>query len=778
MSNDRTRPLAPPPTLKLTDAALEAVLLGKRVVEVSAGLAGQHCGYALAGLGATVVRVRLPGTAAASPLDIGKTTVELDPQTAEDFEALVRLCAGCDLVIEERPPLGWPGGQALFHRLLQRDPRMLVACLSPFGLTGPDADAAAYPLNGYHAGGNAQQIPCDLLRPQDRTRPPLQAGGHWGEAQAGTLAALTALSFMLDAQAHAGTVIDCSKQEALISFNWTEVARFPNEGRAPTRLAPLATIVGGILPAQDGFVQVAAREDPQWAALAQLLQHPEWAEDERYATRAGRMRRGAEISQLLAAETVKFPARHLHRRGREMGIPIAAVLSPADLLADADLAARGAWGQADAAGVRLPRWNAHVTTVSSQDASRALPVPRASTPPARPRRPLEGLRVLDLGWVAMGPFAGYTLAGLGAEVIHIAKPPGKDPGAVDLSAFNYGFDTLNTGKTWVAIDLKSRQGLDLFYQLVAQCDVVLDNFRPGVTRRLGIDYPTLSAINPRLVTLSASTYGERAMAGAYVGYAPVFSALAGLAHFTGYPDGPPAEVSHPVDFFAGSVGVLGIVAGLHRLAATGTGCHIDLAAREAILWSLSHDLARVQLGQIDGRRLGNAHPDLAPHGAYPCQGENKWISIAVGSDPEWQRLCACIGDAALAQDSRFTSAQGRLAHREQIDTLLAQWTAQREVAAAFQQLRAHGVAAFPSVTSEDLWHDAHSQARRIFASRRSGTATRWYVVAPWCIHGQAREPLVTREGVDAAQAVFHGLLGLSQVQIDALQAQGVIATRP
>ena len=772
---------------RTADADLAHVLHGKRVVKVSGGRAGQHCAHAIAGLGASVVSVRRSQPGQPGPLRLAldghKEIVQLDPETQEGFEALVQLCVGCDLFIEDRPPLGWPGQGPLFSRLLERDPALLVVCLTPFGLTGPYADYAAYPLNCYHAGGSAQQIPCDFLRPQDKTRAPLQAGGSWGEAKAGTLAAVAAIACLLNPGRFKGTVIDCSKQEALISFNWTEVARYPNEGRAPSRLAPLATIVGGILPTQNGFVQIAVREDHQWTALANLLAHPEWADHPHLSSRAARICRPSDISHLLAAETVKFSSEHLHLRGRELGIPIAAVFSPSALLRDPDLAARGAWTQVDDAGVKLPRWDTSVRTAAAAllaDPANARPaaaraLPKGGSPNAT-HLPLQGLRVLDLGWVAMGPYAGYLLASLGAEVIHVGRPPAEDAG-VDLSAYNYGFDTLNTGKTWVGIDMKSPAGLDLLHSLVAKSDVLLENFRPGVTRRLGIDFETLNAINPRLVMLSASTYGERAIGGAYVGYAPVFSALAGLAHFTGYPDGPPAEVSHPVDFFAGSVGIMGIVAGLHRLAATGLGCHIDLSAREAILWSLSNAMVELQTGQGDGRRLGNGHADMAPHGVYRCRGDNRWVSIAVGSDDEWRRLCACIGEPKLPEGMPSWTARERLAHRAALDQHIEQWTQRNELGDLFQRLQAAGVAAFPSFTSEDLWNDAHIKVRQIFMSRQSDGATRWYVGAPWSHLGQPRAALDTTLGMAAARVVFADVLGLSQGQIESLKAQGVIATR-
>ncbi len=763
------------------------VLRGCRVLELSATLAGEQCAYALAGLGAEVLAVRserprLAGTAPPPPrpLDTSKRVVAIDAASEQGFEALASLAAQCDLLIEDRAPAGWGAGGPLARRLLARNPRLIAICIAPFGISGPRVGDAGHALNCYHAGGNAQQIPCNALRPGDRDRAPLQAGGQWGEAQAGTLAAVIALACLLDRERHAGMLIDCSKQEALISYNWIDVARFPNQGRSPTRLAPLATIVGGILPASDGFVEIAVREDRQWNALAELLGHPEWAQDPRFATRAARTSRWQEIAAMLAGQTRGFATQHLHLSGRERGIPIAAVMDLPALLADADLTARGAWastaaGKADGAApqVRLPRWD---TSIAAPPATTG----EAGAPPTTrgaPGLPLKGLRVLDLGWVAMGPYAGYLLACLGAQVIHVARPqPGGLAGA-DAAAYNYGFDTLNTGKTWVSIDLKHPDGAELLRTLAARCDIVLENFRPGVADRLGIGYAQLSKSNPRLVMVSASTYGRRNMAGAHVGYAPVFSALAGLANLTGHADGPPVEVSTPVDFYAGSVGVLGILAGLHRLCESGSGCHIDLAAREAVLWSLTNELAWLQEGHRDAVRQGNAHPDMAPHGVYRCRGENRWLSIAVGDDAEWRRLCGVMRMHELADDTRFVDTQSRIKHRAQLDRLLEQWTQDHDAGELCVRLQAAGVAACLSATSEDLWLDPHLQARGVFQSRQSAAGKRWYVAAPWLFADQPRQPLETISGPLAARAVFNDLLGLSQDKIDSYIRGGVVAIR-
>jgi benzylsuccinate CoA-transferase BbsF subunit len=292
----------------------------------------------------------------------------------------------------------------------------------------------------------------------------------------------------------------------------------------------------------------------------------------------------------------------------------------------------------------------------------------------------------------------------------------------------------------------------------------------------------LAAVNPRLVMLSASTYGEAAMDGSYVGYAPVFSALGGLAHATGYPDGPPVEVSHPVDFFCGLVGVLGIVAGLHRLAATGRGCRIDLSAREVVLWSLSDAMLAAQSAPThrdspSEGRLGNGHPEMAPHGVYRCRGENRWLSLAVGSDAQWQALCACMGEDKLAADASLADARGRCLQRDRIDAVIGHWTCMHDDQPLAARLQAAGVAAFASVTPQDLWADPHLRARGVFEYRQAGRQGRWHVAPPWRLRGAPRTPLRTVNGGEAFDAVFAGLLQKKPHEIQSLLAEGVIARR-
>ncbi|MBI2527896.1 MAG: CoA transferase [Candidatus Rokubacteria bacterium] len=366
-----------------TSAVDLSVLDGVRAVECAWGVAAAFCGHALAELGADVVSIRGADAPSGEVSALGalKRHVRADLRTPEGVRDVERLVARADVFIEERAPLGWPAGDPLGPRLAACQPALLSVCLSPFGLTGPRAEASAYPLNVYHASGYAQQIPRDALWPEYLVRPPVQAGGRWGEAQAGLLAAVATVACLIRADGPAGGVIDCSKQDALVSMNWTEIVRYLNEGRTVTRLEPWVTFVGGVLPASDGYVQITIMEDHQWRSAMELLGDPEWARAPELSTQPGRLGAWQDVAKRLANETRRHSRTDLYRRGQALGLPIAPVFTLGDVLADESLERRGVWRTVTTPSgeqLRLPRWSTSVR----HRAPGAPPRPAAVTPEA------------------------------------------------------------------------------------------------------------------------------------------------------------------------------------------------------------------------------------------------------------------------------------------------------------------------------------------------------------------------------------------------------------
>ena len=353
--------------MSLQKTGFDGVLDGVRIIDLSRGFAGAFCGHALAQLGASVLAVRPPDSGLSGQdlerlqaLDSSKTIELLDCYNPKNFDRVSAMCEGAALIIEERPGQGWPMGQPLAAQLMTEKSSLTAICISPFGLCGPHANFVAEPLTTYHSAGHAQQIPCDPLWPEYKTRSPLQAGAYWGESQSGLIAAVAALAIVTGNGCWKGHIIDCSKQEALLQMHWTELVRYPNSGKVIDRLEPNTTFIGGILPAADGYVQIVALEQHQWEGLVKLLNQPPWMMSADYSTQSMRVARWTEVSELLAAETEKRAKQDLYVEGQALGVPIAPIMSMAELKCDMGLRERGVFGPANTVRGSVPRWDGSV----------------------------------------------------------------------------------------------------------------------------------------------------------------------------------------------------------------------------------------------------------------------------------------------------------------------------------------------------------------------------------------------------------------------------------
>ncbi|HKP16945.1 MAG TPA: CoA transferase [Gaiellaceae bacterium] len=385
-------------------------------------------------------------------------------------------------------------------------------------------------------------------------------------------------------------------------------------------------------------------------------------------------------------------------------------------------------------------------------------------------RCLQGITVLDFTWAAVGPYATFLLRALGADVIRIESPLRSH-----LRRVTAGFYAdLNAPKTSVLLDVTTPRGVDLALRLAEHADVAVDNYRAGVMERLGLGEQALRARNPRLVVVSATAMGATGPEAAFGGYAPVFSALGGLAQLTGYPDAPPTELRHPVDFALGALVAAVTVAALLRRQATGRGTYVDLSCREGATQLVGESLIDFQLTGRAPERAGNDDAIMAPHGVYPARGDDEWVSVAVSSDEEWCALARAIGRPELADDPSLGDAFLRWQRRAELDDLLTAWTRERPAVEAATRLQEAGVAAAPSLSARGLFEDEHLAARRFASTRRRGGAETTTIGVPWRLSGMQAKVAAGPGPAKARQAVFGGLLGLSPAEIRALRKDGVI----
>jgi len=401
------------------------------------------------------------------------------------------------------------------------------------------------------------------------------------------------------------------------------------------------------------------------------------------------------------------------------------------------------------------------------------------------RLPLQGIRVADFTWAWAGPYATMLLGLMGAEVIKIESTKRPDHSRMRSLAAGptFGgpnqapiFNDLNLNKMSITLDMTRPKAVELAKRVVRISDVVAENFRPGVMDKLGLGYEVLKEVKPDIIMLSSSAVGGTGPNRHYVGYAPTFAALGGMAHLTGYPDSAPIPMMGSSDLRSAATSAFAILAALYHRAQTGEGQHIDLSSTETIAVLVGEAFLEYTMNGRIPTREGNRDRIMAPHNVYPCQEENSWVSIAVATEEEWQALCHTMGDPAWVKDEKFSDAYRRWQNQEELDRLIGEWTINYSPTEVMEKLQKVGVAAVPSFSGLELFQDPHLKERGFAKEvQHPAIGKRLVVNAPWKFSATPAE--VSRYGPllgEHNQYVFGELLGLPQDEIQRLVAEGVI----
>ncbi len=329
--------------------------------------------------------------------------------------------------------------------------------------------------------------------------------------------------------------------------------------------------------------------------------------------------------------------------------------------------------------------------------------------------PLEGLRVLDVSQVMAGPFASMLLGDLGADVIKIEPPDGGDQtrramGFKLKGNDSLGFFNLNRNKRSIALNLKAKSARDVFYRLVETADILVENYQPGVTRRLGIDYETLAKINPRLIYASISGFGQTGPWSQRPGFDLIAQAMGGIMSITGHPGGPPTKSGVPVsDIGCALFAVYAILAAHIGREKTGRGQYVDASLFEAAIafsiWDISEFWGT---GRVP-TPLGTANRFSAPYQAVKAQ--DSYFVMGANSNKLWQSLCELLQRADLAKDSRFATISGRLANRVELIEELEKSFAAKPAAEWIESLLAAGIPAGPILNYQETLESDHARAR-------------------------------------------------------------------
>jgi len=339
------------------------------------------------------------------------------------------------------------------------------------------------------------------------------------------------------------------------------------------------------------------------------------------------------------------------------------------------------------------------------------------------RAPLAGIRVADFSWVWAGPHCTLQLAHLGAEVIRVETksrlcvtrllPPFAEfKPHYDRSGY---FNQYNQGKRSVTLDMKRPEALEVARTLCANSDVVVENFAAGVMARMGLGYDVLKRLRPDVVMISLSGYGADGPDSEKVSYGPAQVPLSGMSSVTGYRDHPPMHVGVSYgDPTGGLHGAVALLAALIHRARTGEGQYIDLSQWETSVAVLPEAVLAQTLTGAAPERDGNRDPHMAPHGVFPSAGEQRWVAVTVEDDESWQKLARLVGGEALAADARFRTLADRKRREDELEALLAAWTAERDPETVTGLLQAEGIPAFTVANSKDLGASEHLAARGFF----------------------------------------------------------------
>jgi len=388
---------------------------------------------------------------------------------------------------------------------------------------------------------------------------------------------------------------------------------------------------------------------------------------------------------------------------------------------------------------------------------------------------LAGVRVLDLTHDWAGPHATRLLADYGADVIKVEYPKrldGMRGGHLQDDRYNRHprFWQLHRNKRSLTLDLKNPEHRERALVLVRLADVVVDGARPGVLDRLGLSWEVMRAERPDLILVQMSAFGATGPDASHGGYGGSIEALSGLQAMTGYEQNAPPRRIREMDVANGVAGTCAVLTALLRRQATGQGARIDLSQTEAAISTMGGDRF-LEATAISGKSMvnGNRHRLFAPHGCYPCSGEDRWVVVSVQTDGEWQALCSQMERPDLAADPTFSGVEGRRLHHDLLDEQISQWTRQRGHREAMEQLQAAGVRAGAVLDAGDVAADPHLASRGWILDAQDGTGR--YPGASFRLSGdpvavRRRGPFLGEHNME----ISTGLIGVAPENVEEVRA--------
>ncbi len=721
-----------------------ATLRGVRVVDLSSPV-GTYCTRILSDLGADVVLVEPPAgdpyrrlgpfrAGASGPeaslafgyYQAGKRSIVLDVDDADERAVLERLVGGADVVvISPSPERPMPGFDTTTGELDWASPAAIVCSVTPFGVTGPYARRRATHLTSFAQSGGMWRAGAAGTPPI-----PLPPNLHWHIASAHAVIAI--LAALRVREQVGGQFVDISAQEV---EQYQEVLweAYHFQGLRPGgRTIPIGVPPTGVWECRDGLFDVAAHQVQHWEAFLELLDHPPELAEPALADMATRQLIFDGVAEIIESLLAPLSRYELFERGQRIGLPVGLLNTPAQFVADEQLAARGFFidlGRPETGPLRAPG-PATRTVPKLFDPGRPAPLlgehglelraeaprdphgARSSADARWPARPLEGVRVLSLGDFVAGNYSAQILAALGAEVVKVESR--SRPSNVRTQPFNDAptlavepsgatitpmYASFSRGMLGVAIEMGRDDGRAVFRRLAAVSDVVLENFGAGVMANWGCSYDDLRALNPQLVMVSLSGYGRTGPRASYLAYG------SNIANFTGVGD---VWWTNPTygDFLTAAHAASAVLAALRHVAEADEGVLVD-ASQVEVVASMAASLYLDVL--VNGASIGASIDDdvtVFRH-VFTCVGDDRWAVVEATTLDEWNATC----DVVERADLRADSADDVQPLRDELRDAIDEWAALRTTLSAAHLLALAGVPAASVANTEESYHDSNLHHR-------------------------------------------------------------------
>jgi crotonobetainyl-CoA:carnitine CoA-transferase CaiB-like acyl-CoA transferase len=793
----------------------ELPLQGLRVLEFATGISGPYAGKMLCDAGAEVVKIEpLSGdpirrfTASGTPLDANedsaffrylnasKKSVVADSFSPEDRDLVQTLGQSADLILEGVPHGSLAEFELEWETLQAANPGLSIVSISPWGLQGPAVDRAANAFTFEAACGST-------LRRTLPGRSPVASGLQMGEFATGAYAAAGALAaWIATKQSGFGQRVDVSTYETVINVLTTF---FGLRGQWMEGSIPAAAEAPSIERAKDGWVGLCTYTGQQWKDFCALIQRPDLAEDDRFLHAFERFVARDQLQDAFWAWSRERSVDEIVELASLLRVPSAPVLDAKGVLECDHYRARGIFVE-NPHGFRQPRPPyrldqcelrpiGHAPALGEHSKEGSLWPPRielARTDPAKKSaRPFQGLRVIDLTAFWAGPVATGLLADLGADVVKIEsiqRPDGMRfigaTGNQPLWEWSEVFAGANCSKRSVTLNLDSAEGREILMQLLENADVLAENASARVLENFGLDFETLSALNPRLVVLRMPAWGLDGPWRDRPGFAANIEQASGIAWMTGYEDAPMSPLA--CDPIGGMHAAFGLMTALEDRERTGKGQLVESSLIEPAL-----NIAALPLIEFDAygallARAANRSSRAAPQGMYRCrearaERDPEWIAIAIENDEQWRGLCRALEHPDWCREQTLSNQAGRRAAHDRIDAEIEKWCAERHAAEVELALRAENVPAAAARNAHYLLPDEQLDARGCFQPlEHSITGITRYPNLPMQFPAlgvglKTGPPPTLGQHNDE---ILRGELGISSESLDRLREKKIIGERP